>query len=582
MQFTVLSGPDAGRTLVIRGNQGVIGRGPDKEFPLSDPRVSRAHAVVENSGSGSTVRDLGSTHGVYLRGARLEVGIPVALQPGDELRLGDTVLRYDGRATQDQVGPDSGSSQPVRRLAEGRSQRLLALAAVAALTFIVVVVVLAFASGRLFTSTSQPDAVGLTTAAAATRPQTATATIMPAIVFLTPTTAAVASTVTPAVRERNTPATDPPTMELTPGSLPRTPTPSEPPRPGNPQAEQIPQAVARLFPGVPPAELPQAIMNAARNGELSPDQIRSVLNALFPGVSSRDLPRAIVRAFPSIPIQDLRQLLDQAFAGQGLTIPSVPPLSGTIYVGVFGDGKYQIIEVNTQNNTRQILIDNASEPALSPDHTWLAYYSWRSDARGLRLRHLVTGADNPLTDRAQDAYPSWSPNQDRLALHDSEDGTVLTINRDGTDRRVVGKGEFASWSPRGDEIAYKGCLSGGDCGIILVRPDGAQRQRLTTNANDGQPAWSPDGNSLTFVSNRDGNWEIYAINRDGSWLRRITSDAATDGLPEFAPDGLRIAFRSDRQGAWAVWVALGLGGPAIKLFDANAGPTWQYEKIAWR
>ena len=140
----------------------------------------------------------------------------------------------------------------------------------------------------------------------------------------------------------------------------------------------------------------------------------------------------------------------------------------------------------------------------------------------------------------------------------------------------------AAWSPAGDRIAYRGCVGDGRCGIALVSPAGGPPVLLTTHANDGQPAWSPAGLALTFVSDRDGNWEIYAINADGSWLRRITDDPATDGLPEWSLDGMRIAFRSDRDGQWAIWVASGVGGPAVKLVDADAGADWQAERIAWK
>lgn len=567
MRFTVVSGPDAGRTQIIQGSVGVIGRGTDKDVALSDPRVSRAHAVVESSGSQSTVRDLGSANGVFLRGMRLEVGVPTVMLPGDELRMGDTVLRFDGIGALVSTHAEPGSSLAIPGLASRIGRSPLFIGATASL--LLITLVLLWWSPWQPQPSPSPAPTEQAGATETTIPPSEMLTVLPPVVILTPGAVVVDSTVTPA----NTPTRTPLAVRPTAPASSVT---------GSQAVEQLPAVVAQLFPGVPLEQLPEAITTAVRNGELSPDQLRSALNALFPGVSPRDLPVVLARTFPSVPMQNLQQILEQAFAGQGLSIPSIPSMSGVMAVGVLENGRYQIIEVNTQNNAQKVLIDNASEPALSSDRQWLAYYSWRDDTRGLRLYDLASGTDKPLTDKAQDAYPSWSPSQDRLAFHDSQDGTVVTINRDGTDRRAVGKGEFAAWSPKGDVIAYKGCLSGGDCGIILVTPDGSQRQRLTTNANDGQPAWSPDGNSLTFVSNRDGNWEIYAINRDGSWLRRITSDGATDGLPEFAPDGLRIAFRSDRQGSWAVWVALGLGGPATKLFDANAGPSWQYEKMSWR
>ena len=45
---------------------------------------------------------------------------------------------------------------------------------------------------------------------------------------------------------------------------------------------------------------------------------------------------------------------------------------------------------------------------------------------------------------------------------------------------------------------------GGD--IYVTNADGSGRQRLTTNPGpDSDPAWSPDGRKIAFVSGRDGN-----------------------------------------------------------------------------
>ncbi len=58
----------------------------------SDGTVSRLHAILENYGSGWTVRDLGSRNGTYVNGDRLVA--ERALHPGDELRIGKTRLIF--------------------------------------------------------------------------------------------------------------------------------------------------------------------------------------------------------------------------------------------------------------------------------------------------------------------------------------------------------------------------------------------------------------------------------------------------------------------------------------------------------
>ena len=50
-----------------------------------------------------------------------------------------------------------------------------------------------------------------------------------------------------------------------------------------------------------------------------------------------------------------------------------------------------------------------------------------------------------------------------------------------------------------------------------MNSDGSGQLRLTDNrATDYDPAWSPDGEKITFISNRDGNDEIYTMDADGS------------------------------------------------------------------
>ncbi len=76
----------------------------------------------------------------------------------------------------------------------------------------------------------------------------------------------------------------------------------------------------------------------------------------------------------------------------------------------------------------------------------------------------------------------------------------------------------------------------------------------TASAND--PAFSPDGSRIAFVTQRDGNPEIYVMNADGTGVTRVTNDPQVDGRPAFAPDGQSIVFHSSRpagkQEIWAV------------------------------
>jgi pSer/pThr/pTyr-binding forkhead associated (FHA) protein len=61
------------------------------DVDLTDPDVSRRHAVLRGVDSGLAVEDLGSTNGTFVNEIRID-GI-VEISPGDRVRFGNTVWR---------------------------------------------------------------------------------------------------------------------------------------------------------------------------------------------------------------------------------------------------------------------------------------------------------------------------------------------------------------------------------------------------------------------------------------------------------------------------------------------------------
>jgi Tol biopolymer transport system component len=67
--------------------------------------------------------------------------------------------------------------------------------------------------------------------------------------------------------------------------------------------------------------------------------------------------------------------------------------------------------------------------------------------------------------------------------------------------------------------------------------------RLTTNpACDQYPAWSPDGSTIAFHSNRSGTWHIYTVPATGGNVKQLTAWPGLQGQPDYSPDGTKIAF----------------------------------------
>src|SRR5206468_12056291 len=54
---------------------------------------------------------------------------------------------------------------------------------------------------------------------------------------------------------------------------------------------------------------------------------------------------------------------------------------------------------------------------------------------------------------------------------------------------------------------------------------------------------------IAFDSNRTGNYDIFTIEADGTGLTQLTHKDAADYSPAWSPDGTTIAFVSDRAGS---------------------------------
>lgn len=102
------------------------------------------------------------------------------------------------------------------------------------------------------------------------------------------------------------------------------------------------------------------------------------------------------------------------------------------------------------------------------------------------------------------------------------------------------------------------------------------------------PTFSPDGETIAYVSDRTGNFEIFLKQISGGPDINLTNNSADDIQPAFSPDGKQIAFVSSRSSVSVIhypiitpimiggdiWVMPALGGTP-KRIAANANfPSW--------
>ena len=91
--YLEMHGPAGRDVIVLAGRRIVLGRDQDSDVVLTDDNaVSRLHAVLEQVGSGWSVRDLGSANGTTVNGERILA--EHRLRTGDEIRVGRSILVY--------------------------------------------------------------------------------------------------------------------------------------------------------------------------------------------------------------------------------------------------------------------------------------------------------------------------------------------------------------------------------------------------------------------------------------------------------------------------------------------------------
>ena len=225
------------------------------------------------------------------------------------------------------------------------------------------------------------------------------------------------------------------------------------------------------------------------------------------------------------------------------------------------DGNLEIYVMDADGNN-QIRLTNHPEhdyqPSWSPDGGRIAFVSDRNggndqiyvmDSNGKNVKKLTNGAF--------DRHPAWSPDGKRIAYHGYE---------------------HEEWVDEDEEVNFK---------IYLIAPDGSNPRKLAGDipSSDTEPAWSPDGQRIAFVSSReDWTWtgDIGAMDADGTNQKRLTHTIVNERHPTWSPDGSRIAFSSVQEEDFVISVMNADGTNRMSLTEEildgrtqfNFHPAW--------
>lgn len=204
--------------------------------------------------------------------------------------------------------------------------------------------------------------------------------------------------------------------------------------------------------------------------------------------------------------------------------------------------------VNSDGSGLARVVDTACWPRVSRDGKKMLYHPINWSTANFALNDLG------LIDLATSNVVTLFHNTDYVVSYDwANDNTnayfdftcsILSINTETHVGNTVQNSDCyddaPSVNPQDDSVAFHN--SGG---LMLCGGDGSNRRRLTnTSAGDYWPAWSPDGQWITFV-NDSGYWKIKP---DGSGRTNLWShlpgaahvklnNQNSEGLAAFSPDG---------------------------------------------
>jgi len=222
-------------------------------------------------------------------------------------------------------------------------------------------------------------------------------------------------------------------------------------------------------------------------------------------------------------------------------------------------------------------------PSLSPNGTQAVFFSERDRLSidlfladvdtGQIIRKLATTAASAKFDSLQPLRSSgaWSPDGQWFAFpavrHGRASLMLIDVAGTGRDRQIelasIGQVLSPTWAPDGSRIAVS-ALAGGATDLYLVDVASGALEQLTDDPfADLHPAWSHDGRSIAFVTERlssdlktmtFGRPRLAVMDVDTRQVHAIAVAAGTTELnPQWSADDREVFFIGDAGGAMNVF-----------------------------
>ncbi len=234
-------------------------------------------------------------------------------------------------------------------------------------------------------------------------------------------------------------------------------------------------------------------------------------------------------------------------------------------------------------------------PRASRDAMWLGssiYYNSDKDGKFNLYAYNTGSAKTTQVTLNKDWDIRWPSSDEENRIIYERDGELeifdvnskkaarlsITVPNDGINRRAR-QMSVAQWisgtglSPKGERAVFS---ARGDIFTVPVEKGGVRNLTRSSGAHDKAPAWSYDGKSIAFISDKSGEEEIWVAAQDGSAPpeQLTTGGKAMRYSPAWSHDSKKIAF-SDMNGK--VYVLTVATKQVQQIADAPDGQIQDYD-----
>ena len=223
------------------------------------------------------------------------------------------------------------------------------------------------------------------------------------------------------------------------------------------------------------------------------------------------------------------------------------------------------------------------QPNRAPNYRWVSFSSNRDGQWEIYVASVDNVIIRRITFDGQNYMPVWSPQGDYIVYeHGDSNRDLRLVNLETANTQPLISWDTnetnPSWHPDGDRVLFESDLTG--VPQIYEIDIFTLEVRLVSqdpNVADRQPAYSPDGQKIAFVSNRDGdNNTIYRMNPDGSDIQRVSDPASDAFAPVWDDSSDLIAYESTLTGEVEVYIYQLSTSSTRQLTEGgtNFSPTW--------